>query len=171
MASAVRAENSSSASVSPVALSSVADKAVLSPARDAAFRLVARAEQCTFLLSQKLLKKGFDAEAVKAVIGELVAADIVNDGRFAQMWLRSRIASKADTPRRIRAALRTKGIDRSTAVDAVRDCLDIETEMALLGRFARKRFKKTPLEIGNYQAELRVEGFSQDAIRGFLEPD
>jgi SOS response regulatory protein OraA/RecX len=122
-----------------------------------------------FLLSQKLLKRGFDAGVVRAVARELTAANIVNDGRFSRMWLRSRIASKADTPRRIVAALCAKGIERGTASEAARECLDIETEQALLCRFVKKRFGSLPLAASNYRAELRGEGFSEDAIQGFEE--
>jgi regulatory protein len=138
-------------------------------AQNAALKLVSRAEQCAFLLSQKLLKRGFDAGVVKAVVRDLAAANIVNDGRFSRMWIRSRIASKADTPRHIVAALRAKGIDRKTASEAAQDCLDIETERALLGRFVKKRFGGLPLTAGDYRAELRGEGFSEDAIRDFEE--
>jgi regulatory protein len=116
-----------------------------------------------------LLKKGFDSGTVKAVVLELVETNIVNDIRFSQMWIRSRIASKPDTPRRIIAALCAKGIDRGTAARAVEECLDSETEEALLRRFVQKRLGKLPLEIGDYPAELRGEGFSRDAVRGFLE--
>ncbi|MDR0639212.1 MAG: recombination regulator RecX [Spirochaetaceae bacterium] len=138
-------------------------------ARNAALRLVSRAEQCTFLLSQKLLKRGFDAGVVKTVMRELTAANIVNDGRFSRMWLRSRIVSKADTPRRIVAALRAKGIDRGTASEALQECLDSETERALLGRFIKKRFGDMPFDLNGCRAELRGEGFSQGAIRDFGE--
>jgi regulatory protein len=138
-------------------------------ARNAALRLVSRAEQCTFLLSQKLLKRGFDAGVVKAVVRELAAANIVDDRRFSRMWLRSRIASRADTPRRIVAALYAKGIERETVSEAVQECLDVETEQMLLGRFVKKRFGSLPVALSDYRAELRGEGFSQDAIRGFGE--
>jgi SOS response regulatory protein OraA/RecX len=162
----VRAEDSSSASVSG---SSDAAADVLLSARNAALRLVSRAEQCTFLLTQKLLKKGFEVGTVKAVVLELTDANIVNDERFSHMWLRSRIAMRADTPRRITAALRAKGIDRVTAVQAVKFCLDRETESALLARFVKKRVRDLPVDIDSCQAVLRGEGFSQDVVRGFWE--
>ena len=145
------------------------ENAALCLARNAALRLVSRAEQCTFLLSQKLLKRGFDAGVVKAVVRELAASNIVDDGRFSRLWLRSRIVAKADTPRRILMALRAKGIDRETAAAALEDCMDRETEMALLGRFVKKRFGAALFELSDYRAELRGEGFSQDEIRGFGE--
>ncbi|MDR1230026.1 MAG: recombination regulator RecX [Spirochaetaceae bacterium] len=163
MASAVLAEDSSSASVSGTA------NDTLSQARNAALRLVSRAEQCTFLLTQKLLKKGFAPETVKTVVFELTEANIVNDGRFSQMWLRSRIISRADTPYRIIAALRAKGIDRNTAVAAVKSCLDHETESALLARFIKKRSDYLPTEAADCQATLRGEGFSQEAVYDYFE--
>jgi regulatory protein len=168
MASAARAEDSSSASVSGVLADTTVD--VLVSARNAALRLVSRAEQCTFLLTQKLLKKGFDTETVKTVVLELTEANIVNDGRFSQMWFRSRIVSRADTPRRIMGALCAKGIDRNTAAEAVKTCLDRETEAALLGRFVKKYRGDLPVENDSCQMVLRYEGFSQDAVRDFFMP-
>jgi regulatory protein len=173
MASAARAEDSSSASVSGVS-SGATDVAIddaLLQAKNAALRLVSRAEQCTFLLTQKLLKKGFDTETVKSVILELTEANIVNDSRFSQMWLRSRIISRADTPRHILAVLCAKGIDRNTAAEAVKTCLDHETELALLARFVKKRRGVLPSESDSCQAVLRYEGFSQEAVRDFGESD
>jgi regulatory protein len=166
MASAVRAEDSSSASVSGGSSDAAVDALV--SARNAALRLVSRAEQCTFLLTRKLLKKGFDAETVKTVVFELTEANIVNDDRFSQMWLRSRIISRVDTPRRIMGALCAKGIDRNTAAEAVKMCLDRETELALLGRFVKKHRGDLPVEIDGCKMTLRYEGFSQDAVWDFF---
>jgi regulatory protein len=170
MASAARAEDSSSASVSSVS-SGATDVTIdaLLQARNAALRLVSRAEQCTSLLTQKLLKKGFDAEMVKAVVLDLTEANIVNNGRFSQMWLRSRIVSRADTPRHILAMLCAKGIDRRTVAEAVKACLDYEAELALLARFVKKRRGVLPSERDNCQAVLRYEGFSQEVVRDFWE--
>jgi regulatory protein len=163
MDSAALAEDSSSASVNGTA------DDTLSQVRNAALRLVSRAEQCTFLLTQKLLKKGFATETVKTVVFELSEANIVNDGRFSQMWLRSRIVSRVDTPHRITAALRAKGIARNTAAEAVQSCLDRETESALLVRFVKKRREYLPTEAADCRAALRGEGFSQEAVNGYFE--
>jgi regulatory protein len=163
MASAVLEEDSSLANVNGTS------DDMLSQVRNAALRLVSRAEQCTFLLTQKLLKKGFAPETVKTVVLELTEANIVNDGRFSQMWLRSRIASRVDTPRRITAALRVKGIARNTAAMAVKSCFDRETESALLARFVKKRLKCLPTEAGECQAVLRCEGFSQEVVSDYFE--
>jgi regulatory protein len=168
MGSAGRVEDSSSANAD-FTLAPGGENAALLPVRNAALRLVSRAEQCAFLLSRKLLKKGFDAEAVKAVVLELTEAGMVNDSRFARMWLRSRLVVRADSPRRISAALRTKGVDKNTVEEAVRDCLNSETEQALLERFIKKRFRDRA-EAAVYKTELRAEGFSRNAIDVFFEP-
>jgi regulatory protein len=165
MASAALEEDSSLASVNGTS------DDTLSLARNAALRLVSRAEQCTFLLTQKLLKKGFAPVTVKTVVLELTEANIVNDGRFSQMWLRSRIVSRADTPHRITAALRAKGIARNVATTAVKVCLDRETESALLARFVKKRREYLPTEVSDCQAVLRGEGFSQEAVNGYFESE
>lgn len=146
-------------------------------AKEAALRLVARAEQCSPLLTQKLLKKGFERRAVRAVVDELTDADMVNDGRFARLWLRSRLRSRSrpDTPLRLRIALCSKGIGRATVAAALRDCLDTETETALLLRYLRQHGPvprsgdRSGLRSGDrtgLRSNLRREGFSEEALSG-----
>jgi regulatory protein len=132
-----------------------------------ALRLTARAEQSVFGLSRKLERAGFDGPCVRAVLARLCELDIVNDGRFAELWLSSRIAMKADGPRHLLAGLRGRGIDRDDAESALKKLLlDTETEAALLERFITKRkLSGTP----GLSGLLRAEGFSGTAVRRYVE--
>jgi regulatory protein len=133
-----------------------------------ALRLTARAEQSVFGLSRKLERAGFDGACVRAVLARLCELDIVNDRRFAELWLSSRITMKADSPLRLLAGLRGRGIDRDDAASALKKLLDTEAEAALLGRFVQKReLSDTP----GLSARLRAEGFSGSAVRSYLEDE
>jgi regulatory protein len=140
-------------------------------AEKAAFRLVARAEQSVFGLSRKLEKAGYQAGCVRAVADRLVELDILNDRRFARSWLRSRLACKTDSPRKLQAGLRSRGIDRGDAGRVLQEALGPEDEAALLKRYMTKHRLFPPEEEtrgGRWPVSLRFllkrEGFSQRAI-------
>jgi regulatory protein len=143
-------------------------------AEKAAFRLVARAEQSVFGLSRKLEKAGYPADCVRAVAARLRELDILDDRRFARYWLRSRLACKTDSPRKLLAGLRGRGIGRDDAAWVLQEALGPEDEAALLKRYMTKH-RLFPREETDtpWPASLRFllkrEGFSQEAINTLNE--
>ena len=140
-------------------------------AEKAAFRLIARAEQCTSGIARKLEKRKFDAACIKTVISRLTELKLLDDRRYAQLWLESRLRVSR-SPRRLLSSLCAKGIDRDDAEAAMKAALDEEAEFAMLTRFAKRHLKKTG---GGEQAVTRTlkyllksEGFSPQAIQKFL---
>jgi len=137
-----------------------------------ALRLIARAEQCSAGLARKLEKRGCDAICVNEVISHLTEIRLLDDSRFARLWLESRLRF-ARSPRRLQASLCTRGIDRDEADAALKTILDEDAENAMLGRFVKKYARK----LGGGKEEggrtlkyvLKSEGFSQAAIQKFLE--
>jgi regulatory protein len=133
--------------------------------------LIARAEQCSFGLTRKLEKRGFDSACVSAVITRLLELKLVDDRRFAQLWLASRLRP-ARSPRRLLSSLQSRGIDRDDAESALKTALDEETEFALLERFAKRLSKKAERKgkegINSIKFMLRNEGFSMQAIKQYL---
>ena len=156
-------------------------------AEKAALRLIARAEQCLFGLSRKLERRGHEPVCVRAVIARLSELELVDDRRFARLWLETRLA-RTGSPRRLLAALCGRGIDRDDAESALKTTLDTETERRLLARFVhkRRRLRQYRGERANAGAAtgprtediqrslrfaLRGEGFSLAAIRQFFDED
>ena len=148
-------------------------------AEKAALRLVARAEQCSNGLSLKLKKRGFDDANISAVITRLSALNLVNDRRFAQLWLESHLRL-ATSPRRLLISLCGRGIDHDDAEAALKIVLDREAEQALLLRCVRKYSHKTSRgneeadpgilpELRSIKYKLRNEGFSAFVIEWFFE--
>jgi SOS response regulatory protein OraA/RecX len=146
----------------------------------AALRLVARAEQCFFGLSRKLERRGCDSACVRLVLARLAELELVDDCRFARLWLETRL-QRAGSPRRLRAGLHARGIDRNDAAAALQAILDTETDSILLDRFVRKQRR---LRRGRGVADqaggdpfrslkfaLKNEGFSTAAIQRFLEAE
>ncbi|MDR0444412.1 MAG: recombination regulator RecX [Treponema sp.] len=135
-------------------------------AEKAALRLITRAEQCTSGLSRKLEQKRHSAACVNAVLSQLTELKLVDDSRFARLWLESRLRL-ARSPRRLQSALANRGIDRETAQTALKTVLNEETEQLLLSRFAEKRLRKTDERQLKYL--LKSEGFSREAINQYFE--
>ena len=141
-------------------------------AERAGLRLIARAEQTQSGLYRKLKKRGYNTDCVSAVITHFVENDLVNDERYAERWLRSRLARKGGKikgPRRLLAALGNRGISREALKGAFDKVLDEEAEFTLLQRFLTKnRIGNVP---GAYsiRGRLKYEGFSSLVINRYLD--
>ena len=148
-------------------------------AEKAALQLVARAEQNVFGLIRKLEKRRHDPACVRAVIGRLCELDLLDDHRYARLWLETRISRQSSSPWRLLAALRSRGIDRNDAESAVKEALDDDTEFQLLQRYVEKIKRKQAVKSGAQESaaeaqrslkyQLRNEGFSTSAIQRFFE--
>jgi regulatory protein len=135
-------------------------------AERAALRLVARAEQTRRGISLKLQRRGHPGPPVAAVVSRLSSLEILSDERYAARWLRSRLARSGESPLRLFAALRRRGIAAAAVEEALGSILDFETETALLEGFLRKRRGPGSGGLGRL---LKREGFSASVIAGFLE--
>jgi regulatory protein len=146
-------------------------------AEKAALRLIARAEQNVFGLSHKLERRDHEAACVRAVISRLTELELVDDRRFARLWLESRLG-RAGSPRRLLSGLRGRGLDRDAAEAALKTALNAESEWALLCRFVQKQRRLRRGAADGVRAEderrslkfaLRSEGFSPATIERFFE--
>jgi regulatory protein len=140
-------------------------------AEQAGKRLIARAEQNSAGLSRKLERRGYGSTCVSAVISCFAGLDLVNDSRYAERWLRARLARKGGKipgPRRLQAMLMSRGIDREDAGTALKSVLDDEAEWALLQSYIKKIPSGTA---GAYslRSQLRYEGFSASVLNRFFE--
>jgi SOS response regulatory protein OraA/RecX len=97
----------------------------------------------------------------------------VDDRRFARLWLQSRLNHRADTPRKLLAGLRSRGIDRDAAAQALKSALHPEAEKALLDRYIAKNrlFEEEPgaADRSSLKFRLKQEGFSPGLIQRFWE--
>jgi len=146
-----------------------------------ALQLIARAEQTVFGLSRKLKKRGYDPACINAVIAQLCELGLLDDRRYARLWLESRISRHATSPRRLLAAVCSRGIDRHDAEAALKETLDDEAERQLLERYVQKLRRKgafansedgansDPTILRSVRYTLKNEGFSSPAIEIVLD--
>jgi regulatory protein len=134
-------------------------------------RLIARAEQNSAGLSYKLERRGYDSACVLAVVSYLSGLNLVDDSRFAERWLRARLArktGKAPGPYRLRALLMSRGIGREDAGAALKRVLDEGAEWALLQSFV-KRVPAGTAGVNSLRGLLKYEGFSSVVLNRFFE--
>ncbi|MDR2729652.1 MAG: recombination regulator RecX [Treponema sp.] len=135
-------------------------------AEKAALRLIARAEQCSAGISLKLEKRKFSSKCADTVISRLIELKLIDDKRFARLWLESR-PGLTRSPRRLLAGLVKRGIDMNCAKSILSEVLDEETEFSLLRRFAEKHSQEHDKQELEYL--FKREGFSSKAIRLYFE--
>ena len=139
-------------------------------AEKTALRLIARAEQSCFGLTRKLRRRGHENSCVSAVITRLSGLNLINDERFAQLWIESRLRLSR-SPRRLLLSLCGKGIDHKDAEAALKAVLDEETESEMLARYAKRNLRKKNEQANSLKYLLSNEGFSRQAISLFLNEE
>jgi regulatory protein len=144
-------------------------------AERAALALIARAEQTRFGLKGKLERKGIDAVYVRAALDYLEELGIVNDKRFAELWLDSKLrhieAGKGGKlcPRKLLGSLLGRSIPVDIARKALGAALDPETERALLDSYVTGTFPDFKKDDASVWQRLREAGFSSAVIRAYRE--
>jgi regulatory protein len=136
--------------------------------------LVARAEQSTFMLRVKLEARGFSRGAIDIALARLQAKNFLNDRRFASAYAASRLArrsSKAEGPASLVAALRARGVDRTTAAEAVAELLAPEARARALSTAAEKALRRSGGDRDETRRLLRELGFKSEEISEFFDPD
>jgi len=132
--------------------------------RRTALNLLARREHSALELRHKLLVRGHAEAAIDAELARLVEEDLLNEGRYAEVYAHSR-ADRGYGPLRITRDLRERGVDPET-VETVLAALD-GFWMAQLQRLHGKRFGKVPgsaPEQARQMRFLRQRGFTLDQI-------
>jgi regulatory protein len=144
-------------------------------AEKAALQLITRAEQYVLGLTRKLKKRGHSSDCAYAVIFRLCELGLLDDQRYARLWLAARASRQSSSPRRLLIALCARGIDRNDADAAFKAVLDGNTELLLLQRYVEKLRRKR--KISDYDGAdarrslkylLKNEGFSTLAIQLFF---
>ena len=138
-------------------------------AERAGLRLVARAEQTCAGLKRKLEQRGHGADHARAAVSCLRELGVLDDRRFAERWIRSRLSRGTDSPLALIRGLCRRGIDRTVAREAREAALDPDTERRLLERFIAKKCPATKSGGRFPGALLRREGFSAPVVERYRD--
>lgn len=136
-------------------------------ARNKAFHLLSYRERTIKEMRDRLQKKDFSAEIIEKVIEYLVEKDYLNEQRFAEMWIRSRIKHHPRGRKLIYKELNDKGVERKTINSALNEHLNREKEIDmavyLMDKWLRRRKDEdsSSYKLKNYLAR---KGFNYDII-------
>jgi len=133
--------------------------------RDIAIQFLARREYSRAELESRLHAKGVESEEIRTTLDDLARADLQSDARFAEVFVRSRVA-RGQGPVKIRVDLGQRGITEPLMA------LAFETESpdwpALACQALAKRFEgpgTTPRERAKRERFLAGRGFEFDHVR------
>jgi regulatory protein len=124
-----------------------------------ALDLLARRDHSRFELSRKLRQRDFEENVVDRVLGKLEGLRYVDDKRFAQLWVESRISKKPEGRAKLLSGLASRGVDRSIAMEAVATCFSEAEEDEALERAAEKLVLKSSATARSAAASLMRKGF------------
>ncbi len=100
---------------------------------------MATRERCAAQVREYLARKRFAKEEIEAAIETMVSRRLIDDARFARVWVEARARSSPRAGRLLIAELRAKGIDGETAREAVARFLEEVPEEELAERVLARR--------------------------------
>jgi regulatory protein len=130
--------------------------------------LLSRREFSSAELHSRLAGQGFDAQLLEALVTELREERLLDDARYATLFVRSH-AERGQGPRRIRSELKQAGLDEATIARALDSAPDFH---ALARELRARRFgADVPVdwpERARQSRFLQYRGFSNDHIASAL---
>ena len=132
-------------------------------AREAALNLLGYRSRSENELELRLKQKGYEEDIIQVVLTGLKRVDLVNDERFADDWVKNRMASRPMGRTRLSWELRRKGIS-AKMIDETLEELDEEKEYQAALTLAESKLNKS-LDIDVRAEKRRVGGLLQR--RGF----
>jgi regulatory protein len=96
-------------------------------ARERALRVLGHRDRSVHELARRLQDDGYPAPTVRAVLERLEELGLLDDARFAELWVRTRTAAGFG-PQRIRRELREKGVSDEIALGALGQRAESDTQ-------------------------------------------
>lgn len=135
-----------------------------------AMKLLGIREHTVLELRHKLAQRGFDGTLIETVLADLVAADYLDDMRFAEVYAHSR-ADKGYGPLRIGRELRERGVSEVIVTNVLQQFDDFWGPK--LAALQRRRFGASlPRDLASRAQQLRFlrqRGFTQGQIKALFE--
>lgn len=131
---------------------------------ESALRLLTYRERSRKELNDKLVGKKYSPSAVSAVIGKLERLELLDDEKFARLWVNSRINSKPRAAWLVGRELDQKGIAQETARRILGELIPPEREREAARQLAESRVRQYR---GEDPRTARRKLFAYLARRGF----
>lgn len=141
---------------------------------ESALRLLTYRERSRKELKDRLAEKKYSPEAVAATIEKLERLELLDDEKFARLWVNSRVNFKPRAAWLIGRELREKGIDPEISGRVLDEIIPPEREREAARELAGRRvrhYRGEPPETARRKlfSYLARRGFSSETIRECLE--
>jgi regulatory protein len=135
-----------------------------------AMDLQARREHSAFELKRKLYQRGFSRLLVDRVCSGMESEGCLDDRRFAELFVYTRLRRKPEGRIRMERRLREKGVSREISFAVLEELYTPETSgEALSACYQALLRRREGMEDGWYRGELIKRGFTSGEISAFLE--
>ena len=119
---------------------------------------------------RSLKRAGHPEQAIAEALERLRRSRALDDGRFAEVFARSRLTHYGQGRNRIRAALRQRGVSRETAEQGLQDALRERPEQATLDAVAARLLRQAKdsdprKRLARVFAALLRRGFPASLVR------
>jgi regulatory protein len=156
--------------LTPEKVAELRDQDARETAYQRALKLLSYRDRSEAEIQQHLQQKGIPEEVVASVIARLRRSDLVNDKRFAQLWVENRAEFRPRSKRALAYELKEKGIDR-TAIEEMLENFD--NDAAAYDAAHRYVRKLRPLAWPEFRQKLygflARRGFDYDAAKAAIE--
>lgn len=134
-----------------------------------ALDLLSRQDHTAYNLKRKLLSRGFSENAVTEAVEMCCRSGALNDERFAEHWVQSRIMRHPEGYRLLYAGLLKNGIGRELAVDVLSRIVTEEIELEAAQRAAQKLMRKKSMVHKKLISSMMSRGFTYSTISAAIE--
>ncbi|MFW6223842.1 MAG: regulatory protein RecX [Spirochaetota bacterium] len=144
---------------------------LLHEATEKAVELLARSEHSRFLLARKLLQREFPQEVIREGLDSLEERGLLDDRRFAEQWVASRVRRRPEGETALVAGLQARGVDGTLArevVEAFRREFPEELERAIERAGARIR-RRPGVDAAELREKLQRRGFRPSDVTAYIE--
>lgn len=98
-------------------------------AREAVYQLIKFHPQSVGEVRRKLKRKGYDAQVIEQTITWALSSDLLDDAKFAQLWVHDRLDRRSLGVQRLKMELRSKGVSENDIDNALATVETDEQEM------------------------------------------
>jgi regulatory protein len=114
-------------------------------ARAYCLRLLTARARTRSELAGKLTQRGYPDDVTERVLDRLTDVGLIDDGDFAEQWVRSRHTHAGKGKRALAAELRRKGVDAELITEALAD-IDAGAERRRAEQLVRARLRRETLD-------------------------
>ena len=131
--------------------------------------LLGRREHTAFELARKLKERGFDHATAARALGELQEAGYLDERRYAEAWVRSRLKRRPEGYPRLVAGLARRGVDREMIATVLEALFTEEESEKALAKASEKILKRGDIDETTVLKKLTALGFSYRQAKAHLQ--